>query len=145
VRSDVERGEELVDPHLRTELQLVPAAQGAPDLQHVPVDLLQRRGEPPVQGVELLWVGDETLLHERAQRRPIPVLRAPVRNQLPDAALGAVPGRLPVLLDQGCNQAGIVDFDSGRLRGGRRAGRGSLASWRGGDDGGQGERAKARP
>src|SRR5437879_454626 len=74
-----------------------------------------------------------------------PVLLAPIRGHLQDAALGALPGRLPVLLDQGCNQAGIVDFDSGRLRGGRRAGRGSLASWRGGDDGGQGERAQARP
>ena len=99
-----------------------------------------------VQGIELLGVGDETLLHERAQRRYIPVPPAPVGSHLADASLGAVPGGLSVLLDQRGNQAGRVDFDPGRAPGGRRATlRGSLAAGRSGGEGGQDERAAARP
>ena len=144
MRPDLERGEELVHLHLRTELQLVPAPQTAPDLQQVSVDLLERRGEALVQGIELLRVGDETLLHERSQRHGIPVVPAPIGSHLADAPLGAVPGGLSVLLDQCGNQAGRADLDPGRARGGRRATRrGSLAG-RGGD-GGQDERAAARP
>src|SRR6476646_8676103 len=69
VGADVDGGEDLVDLHLRAELQLAPAAERPPDLQQVPVDLLEGGGEPAIERVELRRGGDEAVLHYRAQHR----------------------------------------------------------------------------
>src|SRR5512140_3532332 len=71
----VDGGEELIHVHLRPQLQLAPAPQRPADLQHVPVDLLERLGEPLEERVELLRIRDEALLDEALQGRRIAVLR----------------------------------------------------------------------
>ncbi len=123
VRAHIERGEELIDVELRPQFELAPALQGAADLEHVPVHLLQRRRES-LQ--ERLGVRRERLEREALQRRRIAVLGAPVGRHLPHAALGAGASRLAELLRQRGDDRGLIDGrrllcgGHGRLLGGRR-------------------------
>ena len=118
MRRHVEGREALVDIHLRAELQLVPAPQRPADLQHVAVDLLERRREAAKDRLQLLAIGDEGVFDEGAQGGRVSVAGAPVGRHLPDAALGPDAGRLTMFLHQRGDETGLVHFDPGTRRSG---------------------------
>ncbi len=132
VGAGIEGGEQLVDGPLRAQLQLAPAAQRAADLDQVAVELLQRGREAAEQLVPAARACDEPFQHERAQRRLVAVLVAPLGGHLPHPALDARALALAVLAHQLRDQLRRQRREGRRRRARGRGGRGGRGGGLGG-------------